>query len=306
VPQRDVLHIRLHSVERKRPFPLMGETPLIAALASITASSAITQQQINFFNNQARPSAVLSTDQILDKDQVQFLRDRWNEQAKGLDGCGPGGVPILTAGLKVLPWSTPGKDAQIAEVMKLSDENIALAFRIPLQVLGLGNNAYSTTELLFQAWLASGLGFALEHIEQAFDRLFQLDGQPYDYIEFDTSALLRSAYKDRIEGLVRAVQGGVMSPNEARNSEGFDNVKFGDEPRLQAQMVPLSAATTIPAVPAAAAAPAAPGEKPPAPTDEKPPAEKPEPPKDYDAYVQRLSRSLTAAANRHSRLRPNL
>jgi len=317
VPQRDVLHIRLHSIDRRRPYPLIGESPLLAALASIAASDAITKQQINFFQNQARPSAVLSTDQILDKDQVQFLRDRWNEQAKGLDGCGPGGVPILTAGLKVVPWAVPSKDAQIAEVMKMSDENIALAYRIPLQVLGVAtqHSTYASTELMMQAWIASGLGFALEHIEQGFDRLFQLDGQPYDYIEFDTSALLRSAYKDRIEALVRGVQGGVYSPNEARNIEGFDNVKFGDEPRLQAQMVPLSAAQMPPAVqsiPGAAPAPAAAGEKPagtkptatptpPAGTDQLAP-----PAKDYDEHVQRLSRSLSAAAKRHARLRPNL
>ena len=85
--------------------------------------------------NEARPIAVLSTDLQLDKDQVQALRDRWNEQAKGLH---QGGTPILTAGLKVQPWSQGGKDAATADMLKLSNEHIALAFRIPLQILGLG------------------------------------------------------------------------------------------------------------------------------------------------------------------------
>ena len=43
-----------------------------------------------FLANQARPSAVLSTDMMLDKDQAQQIRDRWNEQAKSLH---QGGVP---------------------------------------------------------------------------------------------------------------------------------------------------------------------------------------------------------------------
>src|SRR5262245_33853530 len=100
-------------------------------------------------------------------------------------------------------------------------------------------------------WLSTGLGFCLNHIEQAFDRLFDLRGEPEEYCEFDTGALLRSAMKDRIEALVRGVQGGVFAPNEARNMEGLDSVPFGDEPRTQAQVVPLSAAGSIPSAPVA-------------------------------------------------------
>jgi len=107
-------------------------------------------------------------------------------------------------------------------------------------------------------WLSTGLGFCLNHIEQAFDRLFDLRGEPEEYCEFDTGALLRSAMKDRIEALVRGVQGGVFAPNEARNMEGLDSVPFGDEPRTQAQVVPLSAAGSIPSAPGPAVSPSAP------------------------------------------------
>jgi phage portal protein BeeE len=209
--------------------------------------------------NQARPSAVLTTDLVLDKDQVASLRDRWNEQSRGLH---QGGVPILTAGLKVQPWVQPAaaKDQQLAELMKLSAERIAYAFRIPLQLLGLGGTPLGSTEALIELWLKTGLGFALNHVEQTFDRLFKLEGEPEDYCEFDTEALLRSNQKDRIDMLVRAVQGGIYSPNEARNLESLDSVLYGDEPRTHQQVVPLSAAGAIPAAaPAPPAAPPAPG-----------------------------------------------
>ena len=61
-----------------------------------------------------------------------------------------------------------------------------------------------------QFWLASGLGFPLNHIQLAFDKLFGLHGEPEDFGEFDTSALLRSAQKDRIGALARGVQGGCL------------------------------------------------------------------------------------------------
>jgi HK97 family phage portal protein len=254
VPGRDVLHVKLHTNYRY-PSPLVGETPLMAAMADVAVGNAFIQQQIQFLANQARPSAVLSTDLVLSREQTQEIRDRWNDQSKGLSA---GGTPILTAGLKVMPWSTPAKDAQLAELSKLSAERICWAFGIPLQLLGLATTPATSTETLMQFWLATGLGFALNHVEQAFDRLFGLEGEPENYCEFDTAALLRSAQKDRIEALARAVQSGVYSPNEARAFEDLPAVAYGDEPRTQAQNVPLSAAANIPSMPAAVVPPSAP------------------------------------------------
>ncbi len=242
VPARDVLHIRLRTSDYHS---LRGESPIIAAARDIAASNAMSAQQLAFYMNQSRPSTVLSTDMTLDATQVELLRQRWNEQTKGLNA---GGTPILTAGLK--PTAMPSisaNDSQLADVMKMTDQRIALAYRVPMQILGIGGTNFTTTEALMQSWLASSLGFALNHIESSFDSFFGLKGQPDEYLEFDTTALLRSAFKERIEGIVRAVQGGVFSINEGRNLEGYPEVKFGDEPRVQQQLVPLSAAAAIPA-----------------------------------------------------------
>jgi HK97 family phage portal protein len=284
VPARDVLHIRLHTMRRRPPYPLVGESPIVAAYGSIAVASSIAQQQAAFYKNEARPSAVLSTDLVLDAKQVEALRERWNEQTRQLR---QGGTPILTAGLKVQPWSAGGKDAETAEMFKLNNEQIALAFRVPLQILGLVSSSYASTELLMQSWIASGLGFALNHIEEAFDLLFGLKGQPDEYVEFDTKALLRSAFKDRIEGLSKGVISGIFSPNEARNDEGLPDVEFGDEPRVQQQVVPLSAASQIPAAPGPGAPPAAP----PAPQDDTSKG-------DRDERISREARGLLRAADR--------
>jgi len=133
-------------------------------------------------------------------------------------------------------------------------------------------------------WLSTGLGFCLNHVEQSFDRLFGLEGEPQEYCELDTGGLLRSAQKDRIEALARAVQGGIMAPNEARNMEGFDNVPYGDEPRTQAQVIPLSAAGSIPSAPTPAVPPSAPAAK------------------NYQAAVQLDVEALTARAKRPERV----
>jgi HK97 family phage portal protein len=294
VPARDVLHIRLHS-DRRYPFPLIGETPLMSGMADLGVNDAITKQQVQFYLNQARPSAVLSTDLKLDKDQVQFLRDRWDEQSAGLN---QGRTPILTAGLKVQPWTVPGKDAAIAEMANLTQDRIALLFRVPLPVLGLPGPTFGSTEAMMQFWISTGLGFCLNHIEESLGLLFQLRGQPDEYVEFDTGALLRSNFKDRIEALARAVQGGILSPNEARNKEGYDKVEHGDEPRVQQQVVPLSAAAAIPT----AGNKPPPGEIPPSPGPQAPPSAPPAAaPKEGDEDVKRIARQFFARSRRHVR-----
>jgi hypothetical protein len=81
----------------------VGADAVAAALNDMAVTDAIAAQQIQFYMNQARPSAVLSTDLTLDKDQTQGLRDRWDEQTRGMQ---QGKTPILTHGLKVNPWSS--------------------------------------------------------------------------------------------------------------------------------------------------------------------------------------------------------
>src|SRR5215207_162871 len=251
-PARDVLHIRLHTPWH----PLHGATPLEAAALQMAAGNAALQQQVAFFINQARPSYILATDEKPTREQSQQLRDLWDQQSKGLNA---GGTPILTFGLKPYPLSVSAKDTQLVDILKLNDQAIANVFRVPLQILGIGGGSGvqpgGSTETLMAGWLAGALGFALNHIEEGFGRLFSLKGQPDEYLEFDTSALLRSAFKDRVEAFARSVQGGIHAPNEARREFELAEVEFGDEPRVQQQVVPLSAAGAIPAAPPAPGAP---------------------------------------------------
>jgi HK97 family phage portal protein len=231
VPARDVLHIRLNT-DRNR---LIGESPLLAALPDIATAGAITAQQYAYYLNAAKPSFALVTppDRVLTEEQIKALRDAVQRQ-------GTGGTLILNAGVKPEPIGTSGRDAQTAEIAKTADEHIALALGVPLQVLGVGGTV-TDTESLMNFWLARGLGFVVNHIELAFDRLFGLRGQPEEYVEFDTSALLRSAHKARIDAAAAGIKGGVFTVNEARTEFQLGNVTDGDEIRVQAQDVPLSA-----------------------------------------------------------------
>lgn len=238
VPARDVLHLKLHTPRH----PLVGESPLAASALQLAAGNAALQQQIQFFINQSRPSFIITTEQPLTLEQTVQLRTSWNEQSAGMN---KGGTPILSHGLKAQPIGSTAKDSELADILKLSDQAIAHVFRVPLQVLGTGDTPFASTEALMQSWRAGGLGFVLNHIEEAIGLLFKLNGQPDEYVEFDTSALLRSAFKERVEGWATGVKAGIFDRNAARQDFEQAPVDGGDEPWVQQQDVPLSVAAKL-------------------------------------------------------------
>lgn len=237
IPARDVLHVRLHTPRH----PLKGESPILATALEMMLSGAALNQQIAFYVNEARPSFMLETDQQLTAPQTEELRKRWNEQTRGENA---GGTPILAWGLKAKPVTTQAADARLADLLKMSDQNVALAFRMPLQILGIGGTPFASTEALMSSWKAMGLGFALNHIEEAFGLLFGLKGFPLEYLELDTNALLRSSFKEMIDALSNGTRR-LMSIDEARRFIDLPKVKGGAEVLIQQQDVPLSMAGKI-------------------------------------------------------------
>lgn len=280
IPARNVLHVRLHTPKH----PLKGVSPILAATLDLAMSGAALNQQIAFYLNEARPSFMLETDEKLNAEQTRELRSRWNEHTRGENA---GGTPILTWGLKAKPVANSAKDSQLADMLKMTEQNVALAFRMPLQVLGLGGTTFASTELLMQSWIASGLGFALNHIEEAFGLLFGLKGMPDEYLELDTRALLRSAFKERIEGLARGVIGGIFSSDEARADFDLPATPggHGTMPRVQQQVVPLSYGTEM---------------KPPQPTPQAPSADDADEDQDAGRTVSDFTRQIDGLVSRHA------
>lgn len=243
VPQRDVLHIRMQTPNH----PLIGESPILAAQLAVESSDAIQEHVAGFFRNMSRPSGYLKIPGTLKDDTIEKLRVEWEKAFRAQHA---GKVAVLQGGLDWVPLTMSAVDAAIIETYKMNVADVARVYRVPLSLVGeSGSATFSTTEALIRFWLNTGLGFVIEHLELALDALFELpEGE---FIAFDLDYLLRADFPQRIEALTKGILGGLFSPNEARGKEGLPRVAFGDEPRLQAQVVPLSAANRIQPAPTA-------------------------------------------------------
>jgi HK97 family phage portal protein len=171
----------------------------------------------------------------LNKDQLASLREAWAQQSQRM---AQGHVPILSGNLKFQPMGLTSQDAQLMEAQRFSVEQIAMCYGVPLPVIGdLSNSTLANAETLVSLWLSISLGSLLENVEQSLTKTFELSAN--ENINFDVAGLLRTDFLTRIDGLTRAVQGGLFSPNEARAREGLHPVPDGDRVIVQQQMVPL-------------------------------------------------------------------
>lgn len=276
-PARDILHLKFHTPRHH----LVGETPIKAAALAIGINVALSTSQAAFFANMNRPSGILSTDATLSKEQMQALRAAFEEQSKGMSA---GRIPILGGGLKFSPMSISSHDAELIQAQRMSIEDICRVFGVPPPLVGdLSHATLNNAETLIQHFLAISLGSYLEHIESAFDNLFGLPND--EYIELDTTALLRTDFAGRIDALQKGVNGGIYTPNEARRREGMSPIAGGDAVYLQRQMTPIDKlGELLDAETARADAQAAAANDPPHPADpaSSDPAPQPDPPNQRD------------------------
>jgi HK97 family phage portal protein len=246
VPARDVMALRQYCPRH----PLKGESPASAAALALGINVALSRSQAVFFSRMSRPSGVLVSDQTLTMTQIDRARENWEAQANYL---AQGGVPVLGSGMKWVPMTITSEDSQMIEAQRMSIEDIARVYRVPLPVIGdLTHATLTNVESLISFWLSTGLGSLLELVERAFDELFNFDTVA-EYTDFDTTALLRTDFVGRIDALCKGIQGGLYKPDEARAREGLGKVPGGDKVYVQQQMVPLGT-TPAPAVNPAAPA----------------------------------------------------
>lgn len=90
----------------------------------------------------------------------------------------------------------------------------------------LSKISYSSSEQLSRIYFSGCLAAHLGALEGKFCDFFGMNGRT-EWLEFDTDYLFRTESQQRIEGLAKAVQGGIRTPNEARRIEGLNPVIVG-------------------------------------------------------------------------------
>jgi HK97 family phage portal protein len=178
--KEDVVFIRTPHPED----PYRGIGPVQALLTDLDAMRYSAEWNRNFFLNSAEPGGIIEVPNGLSDAEFNELRDRWNEQHKGVANAHR--VAILEHG----QWKDrkfSQRDMQFAELRGISREIIREAFGFPKPMLGSVDDVNRANgesgERMFARWLIVP---DLEAMKDALNnQLLPLYGPTAEGLEFD-------------------------------------------------------------------------------------------------------------------------
>jgi HK97 family phage portal protein len=234
IPASEIIHDRMEALFH----PLVGISPLFASHLASAQGTRIQQNSEVFFKNMSRPGGMLtSPNEITDETAARLKK----EFEKNFSGEKIGRVFAAGSGIEFKPMAFPAEQAQLVEQLKLSAEQVAMAFHVPAYMIGAAppptnNNVPALTQQYYQQ--------CLQKLFTAIEDLLD-DGLGLTYAEyrseFDLEELMRMDAAAQTEMLTKASGGAYMKPDEARAKAGMLPVKGGDQLYKQHQDYSLEA-----------------------------------------------------------------
>lgn len=218
---------------------IIGQSPLAYARGSISVGQAAETAVQKIYKNGGKPSGVLTIDKVLTKEQRDQIKAAFSELGEGNSDR----LFVLEAGLSYSQVSLSPQDIELLASRRFQIEDIARFFGVPSVLI---NDTAATTawgsgiQQIVQGFYKLGLRPYLERYEASMKAwLIPPAQRPFVDIEFDFNSLLMPDQSERIKAYKDGIQGGIMSPNEARAMEGWQPKEGGDKLFLQQQMTPI-------------------------------------------------------------------
>lgn len=232
----DMLHI---SGSILMPGEFRGKSPIDTLKENIGLAIALESFAARFFGQGTLTQGVIEYPGALTAEQAENLAKSFDRQHKGFRKAHKTG--ILSGGAVFKPTTIANDQAQMLDSRRLAVEDVARAYRVPTDMIGLNNGgqSYNSIEQKQIAFVTHTLRPWLAKLEDAFSTLLP-DGA---FLAFSTDDLLRGDYATRIEGYSKLLQNGVLSTNEVRRKENMRPIEGGDVVRVPLTNVNISAAS---------------------------------------------------------------
>jgi HK97 family phage portal protein len=112
--------------------PFIGASPIQAQAYAQDIDSYIEVYERDFFKNSARIDFVLSTDESLDQEKADEIKERWKSKYQGTFHD----IAVLDTGLKPVPLQYANRDFEFLSLAQWTREKVFAAYRVPKNKLG--------------------------------------------------------------------------------------------------------------------------------------------------------------------------
>jgi HK97 family phage portal protein len=249
----ELLHFRGLS-----PDGLVGYSVL--AMARRTVELGLSQEGFGqtFFQRGPMPGGVLTIPNNIDNEKKTQLRNDIERLYGGAENAGR--VLVLGGNQTFTKMDLNNTDAQFLESRRFSIEDVSRWFGVPPHKLAdLTRATFSNIEHQAIEFVVDCLMPWARRFESEVDlKLFGRVNRGKFWTKHDFQEFLKGDSTSLTTSLSQQVNGGMRTPNEARERLDLNPIKGGDTPLIQGAMIPLERAIEEPKPPAAPVAPQSP------------------------------------------------
>jgi len=213
----------------------LGVSPMTLCQDSLGVAISSNAFLNRFFKNNAMPSMVISTEQRLDKEKSDQLKESWNESYGGKK---QGSMAVMGYGSKIAPITMPLDQVQMAEIMKHSVVEICRMYGVPPHLL------FEMERETFTNIQTADIGFiryairpnSIEWEQEANRKLLRniQRKRRSHYTEHDLFSLLRGDSEAQANFNQSMHSTGSISSNEIRKQMGWNDIGVqGDQYVMQ-------------------------------------------------------------------------
>jgi HK97 family phage portal protein len=227
---------------------LVSESPIQRCKNLIATALALELYVGKFFANGAKPAGILTAPNPVDQSTATRIKEYWASNYGGSSNAGK--TPLLDSGLTYTPISSTNEHAQLNEMLRAVNEQIAGAFRVPPTKIGdLSDANYSNVVAMQEIYVTDSLDPYFQLFEEAIQRDLLTTRQFGRYsVSFDRSALIRNDLAQLHTSLSSGIQNGYLSQNDARKALGLNPIPNGDRYLVNSALQPVGAPKEVPGV----------------------------------------------------------
>lgn len=170
----------------------------------------------NIYKNGAMPTGVLKTGNRLNQSMIDRLRDAWASLYGGVKNSAK--TVILEEGMEYQKISLNPDEIQMHQTKKETNSEICKLFGVPESMISTAANKYGSIEQNQLHFLKTTLATIITDFENAYNQYLLTEEQKEEgyFFRFDTSELLRTTEKEKIESVELGLKAGIFTINEAR------------------------------------------------------------------------------------------
>lgn len=216
-----------------------GMAPLLAGARSVDQNNEGRAWNVALLQNKATPPGALSTEQNLSDIQFERMREQFQEQYAGARNAGK--ALLLEGGISWQSMGLSPTDMDWLQGMKMSSREICTTFGTPPELIGDHENAtYSNYQEARKAFYQETVLPFMDWARDEFNNWLSPRYGEGVYVDYDTEDVEALA-EDRDAVWTRAresVKAGILTPNEARQMLGYEDLEGGDMLFMPGTMVP--------------------------------------------------------------------